>query len=237
MRPLIGIPCYRSIRKRTALFGVKAAYCQALQAAGAVPILIPLLDDDQALLDLYGRLDGLLLSGGGDIAPRHFGERRLTRLIEVSRARDRVELLVTRRAAQDGLPILAICRGVQMLNVALGGTLYQHIDSQVTAVLRHCFYPGFARNHIGHEVLVQAGTRLAGIAGTGALPVNSFHHQAVKGVASALRVSATAPDGVIEAVEAPGERFVLGVQWHPEDLIHDDPRMLRLFQSFVAAAS
>jgi putative glutamine amidotransferase len=216
---------------------MKQTYCYAVQRAGGAPVLIPLLDDETALLDVYQHLDGLLLSGGGDVAPRHFGQPRRARLIDLDTARDRAELRLTHWAVQDGLPFLGICRGLQMLNVALGGTLYQDIDMQIPGAQRHRFVPGFARNYLGHEVLVKEDTRLANILGGGRLPVNSFHHQAVRDVASTLRVVASAPDGVIEALECLAHRFVLGVQWHPEDLIADDARMLRLFEALVTAAA
>jgi putative glutamine amidotransferase len=238
MRPLIGLSCSSSARpsRNAPRFYIKQSYCHALHLAGGAPVLIPSLDDEQALLSIYARLDGLLLSGGGDIAPEHFGQARLVKLSEVDLPRDRAELFLTRQAVKDGLPVFAICRGVQALNVALGGTLYQDIPAQLPMAQRHRFYPGYARNYIGHQVWVQPASQLASIVGAGHLPVNSFHHQAVKDVAPTLRVASTAPDGVIEALEGQDASFVLGVQWHPEDLVEDDPRMLRLFEAFVTAA-
>jgi putative glutamine amidotransferase len=155
----------------------------------------------------------------------------------VDASRDRVELLLARKAAEDNLPLLAICRGVQVLNVAWGGTLYQDVPTQIPNALRHNFHPDHARNHLGHEVSIVAGTLLAELLGEARLGVNSFHHQAARDVAPGLRVSATSPDGVIEALEAPDKRFVLGVQWHPEELVGDDRRMKRLFDAFVSAAA
>jgi len=216
---------------------MKRTYCDAVQRAGGSPVLIPFLDDEQALLDLYARLDGLLLSGGGDISPRYFEQTRMAKLIEVDAPRDCTELLLARWAVRDNLPLLGICRGLQMLNVALGGTLYQDLGTQLPGAGRHRFAPGFARNYLSHEVRVVGDTLLASIVGTGRIPVNSFHHQAVHVVASRLRIAASAPDEVIEALEDPASRFVLGVQWHPEDLMAEDPRMLHLFEAFVAAAS
>ncbi|MGQ9492995.1 MAG: gamma-glutamyl-gamma-aminobutyrate hydrolase family protein [Anaerolineae bacterium] len=237
MRPLIGIPCQGNLRSKYPRFCVGQSYCYALEAVGGASVLIPLLDDEEVLLDIYQRLDGLLLAGGGDIAPRHFGQERLARLGEVDHPRDRVELLLVRRAVEDDLPLLAICRGIQMLNVALGGTLYQDIPSQISHALCHNFHPDHPRNYLGHEVAVREGTRLADILGVNQVHVNSFHHQSVHNVAAPLMVTATAPDDVIEAVEAPNRRFVLGVQWHPEDLVRDDPKMKRLFAVFVEEAS
>jgi putative glutamine amidotransferase len=224
------------VRSRYRRFSAGQSYCRAVQVAGGTPVLLPLLDDE-TVLDIYERLDGLLLVGGGDIAPRHFGEARSPGLKRVDLPRDRVELLLTRRAVEDGLPLLAICRGIQVLNVALGGTLFQDIGRQISQALRHDFAPGFPRNHLGHEVGVNPGTRLVEILRANRLGVNSFHHQSLKHVAPGLLVAAMAPDGVIEAVEMPQPRFVIGVQWHPEELMEDDLGMRGLFQVFVEEAA
>jgi putative glutamine amidotransferase len=237
MRPLIGIPCAGNVRSHTnySRFAVGQSYCRALALAGGAPILIPLLEDEEALLAIYDRLDGLLLAGGGDIEPHHFGQERRARLGGMDRPRDRVEMLLIRRALKDDLPMLGICRGIQVLTVALGGTLVQDIPSQVPGALRHNF-PGHPRNYLGHEVVVERGTRLADLLGTERTGVNSFHHQSVQDVPPILRVTARAPDGVVEAVEAPNKRFALGVQWHPEELVPDDPKMARLFTALVESA-
>ncbi len=239
MRPLIGIPCAGNLRSRTNYrrFAIGKSYCHAIELAGGAPVLIPLLEDEQALQAVYAQLDGLLLAGGGDIEPRHFSQKPLTRLGGVDRSRDRVELLLTRRAFEDDLPILAICRGVQMLAVALGGTLIQDIPAQIPGALRHDYHHGHARNYLGHEIAVERGTRLADILATETTGVNSLHHQSVQSTPPAIRVAARAPDGVIEAIEAPGRRFALGVQWHPEELRDDDPRMARLFTTLVEVAA
>jgi len=238
MRPLIGIPGFTSRRPGYAVrLAVKREYCDALDAAGGTPVLVPLLDDDRTLMDIYGRLDGLLLSGGGDIEPHHFGQTRQAKLTQVDVARDRTELFLTRRAARDGLPVMAICRGVQMLNVALGGTLYQDIATQIPNALQHKYPSTCPRTYMAHEVLLQPETMLSAILGNGRIPVNSFHHQSPCEIAPRLRASAHAPDGVIEALESRDDRFLLGVQWHPEDLYGSDQRMLRLFEAFVQAAA
>jgi putative glutamine amidotransferase len=236
MRPLIGIPCQGNLRSAYRRFCVGQSYCRALEMAGGAPVLIPLLSDEQALWDIYQRLDGLLLAGGGDIAPHHFGQVRTAKVSYVDPPRDRVEMLLVRRAVADDLPVLAICRGIQVLNVALGGTLYQDIPSQIPHALRHNFHPDHARNHLGHEVEIKGGTRLADILGATRVEVNSFHHQSLQNVPDLLQVTAVAPDGVIEAIEASRRRFVLGVQWHPEELVDDDPRMKHLFEVFVEEA-
>jgi len=238
MRPLIGIPCSGNLRSRTNYrsFGVGQSYCRVLELAGGAPVLIPLLEDEEALQDIYDRLDGLLLAGGGDIEAHHFGEKRLARMSGIDPARDRVELWIARRAVENDLPVLGICRGVQLLTVALGGTLFQDIPAQIPGATRHNFHPDHPRDYLGHEVVVRQGTRLADILGAARMEVNSFHHQSVRSTPPALQVSASAPDGVVEAVEAPDKRFVLGVQWHPEELVGDDPGMMRLFTTLVEEA-
>lgn len=239
MRPLIGIPCSGNVRSHANYrrFAVGQSYCHAVELAGGAPILIPLLREEEALQAIYDRLDGLLLAGGGDIETHHFGQKRWAKLGGADPPRDRVELWLTRRAFADNLPILAICRGVQMLAVALGGTLVQDIGTQISGALRHNFHPDYPRNYLGHEVEVDSGTLLASILATDRIQVNSFHHQSVQDVPPVLRVTARAPDGVIEALEAPRKRFVVGVQWHPEDLVGDDPRMARLFAAMMEAAA
>lgn len=236
MRPLIGIPCEGNLRSTRRRYSLGQRYVRALFTVGCAPILIPLLDDEKVLLDTYGRLDGVLLAGGGDIAPHYFGETRSTRLRSVDLPRDRAEMFLARQAVKDDLPLLAICRGIQIVNVALGGTLYQDIPAQIPQALRHDFNPEHPRNYLGHEVSVTPGTRLADILGAEPLGVNSFHHQSVRSVPPGLRVAASSPDGVIEAIEAQDKRFIVGVQWHPEELVEDDPRMRRLLEAFVEAA-
>ena len=165
MRPLIGIPCHSNLRRPRHLsrFCVLQTYCRALQEVGAAPILVPLLSDDQAVIDICRRLDGLLLAGGGDIAPRHFGQVRTARLVGVDPPQDRVELLLTRYAVNNDQPVLGICRGVQVLNVALRGTLYQDIPTHVPHALRHDFRPEHPPEYLGHDVTVQSGTLLSSI--------------------------------------------------------------------------
>ncbi len=233
MRPAIGIPCQGNLRSRYRRFCAGQSYCRAVQLAGGTPVLLPLLDSE-TVLDAYLRLDGLLLAGGGDVAPHHYGEVRQTKLTSVDPPRDRVELWLARQAMTDDLPLLAICRGMQVLNVAMKGTLYQDIATQLPHALCHNFRFERSRKHLGHEVRIEPGTQLADILGAQSLGVNSFHHQAVKSMTESLHLSATAPDGVIEALEANDKRFVVAVQWHPEELIEDAPGMRRLFEAFVS---
>jgi putative glutamine amidotransferase len=178
----------------------------------------------------------VLLTGGGDIDPARFKEAPYPSLIEVSPLRDALEIDVVERALDEDVPLLAICRGLQVLNVALGGTLYQDLPTDRPSAVAHS--QSEPRDHATHVVKVMGeGTRLASIVGLSELEVNSFHHQGIKQLARGLREVAWAPDGVIEAVEMDGDRFVVAVQWHPEDLVERDPAARSLFAALTAAAS
>jgi putative glutamine amidotransferase len=213
------------------------AYMLAVQRAGGVPVLLPPYLDGQALQALWERLDGLVLTGGGDVAPERFGERRHPTVEAVSEARDALELDVTERALHQGRPLLAICRGVQVLNVALGGSLHQHIPEAYPASdITHAQRAPRAQPTHAVKVMVE-GSRVGAILGEPELKVNSFHHQALHRLGRGLREVAWAPDGVIEAVDGPADRgFVVGVQWHPEDLVDHDPAARNLFTALVTAA-
>jgi putative glutamine amidotransferase len=234
--PIIGLAAYNAFSDAPD-YMLPKWYCQAILAAGGIPLLLPFLEDERPLRRLYETLDGLLLCGGGDVAPIHYGAGDGGRLVMVEPQRDGVELVLTRWALGDGRPILGICRGAQVLNVAAGGTLIQDIPLEVPGALLHR-----TKEYPAHEVTVERGSLLAQALadgqGTGDLAhvlVNSRHHQAVQRVAPGFVVSATAPDGVIEAIERrPDDRsFVLGVQWHPENLVLADAAMARLFRHFV----
>ena len=210
-------------------------YFRAVTRVGAVPWMIPLYDDDlDTLREIYDRLDGLLVPGGVDMNPATYGEDVLPECGTLDPARDAVELQLTRWAIADAKPVLGLCRGAQVINVAAGGSLYQDVPSQVAGAIKHDYYPtmGFARDHRAHPVELAAGTRLADALGGPSPLVNSMHHQSVKRVGSGLLVSAVASDGVIEAVEGTGEGYLVGVQWHPE-MFEEEPA---LFGGFIAAA-
>jgi putative glutamine amidotransferase len=215
-------------------------YIQALVDARATPWLVPLLaDNEPALRDIYQRLNGLLLAGGPDVEPRHYGEQRRPNCGRGDPARDEVELIFLRWAIADGRPVLAICRGAQLLNVALGGTLFQDIPSECPNARRHaCFAPdeGLQRDSLVHAVHPEPRSRLASLLGPNDVLVNSLHHQGIKSLAPALRATAFSPDGLIEAVEPTNGAFLLGVQWHPEELTAHEPHR-RLFEAFVSAAA
>jgi gamma-glutamyl-gamma-aminobutyrate hydrolase PuuD len=233
--PLIGVTtsAERSPKGVERAF-LNAAYVRAVERAGGIPVL--LTPFHTALAELWERLDGILLTGGGDIAPRRFHEEPHAKTALISEERDALELdVVTRRAVDEGLPLLAICRGVQVLNVALNGTLHQHVPDVFGTAPNHD--QPEARSMGTHAVTLEAGSQLARVCGATELRVNSFHHQAIKDLGEGLRPVAWTEDKLIEGVELPGARgFVLAVQWHPEELVEVDPAALRLFEALVAAA-
>ena len=204
------------------------SYERALRGAGLEPVYITPRESPS----LAG-LKGLVLSGGSDINPFLYGQA-VNGSADVDEDRDRLELDVLARAMAADLPVLAICRGVQLLNVAHGGSLIQHLPASDVHEKR-CPGCEMGRHPAAHRVEVAAGTRLAGISGTGSHEVNSRHHQAAERVGDGLIVSARSTDGVIEGLERPGRKFVVGVQWHPEDryLVSDADR--RLFEAFAVA--
>ncbi len=211
------------------------AYILAVQEAGGVPVLIPSLLSHDDCSTLYARLDGILLSGGGDIAPGRFGGQGHRSIAGVDNSRDELELGLIHAAAADGKPFLGICRGYQAINVAFGGTLYTHLPDQLPRALNHD-HPGNERKVLAHTVDVEAGTRTSSVVGDRTIHVNSHHHQGLKDIGAGLRVAGVAPDGLVEAVELPEHPFGIGVLWHPEWLTDQAPGR-SLFAQLVAAAA
>ena len=236
--PIIGVTTSEEISvKGVERAFLNAAYIRAVQRAGGVPLLLAPQHSPAALERLIGLVDGLLLTGGGDVDPARWGEALHPTTELVSAERDALEVeRVTRRAIDTGLPLLAICRGIQVVNVALNGTLHQHVPDVVGDTIAHA--QSGERSYASHEVTIEPGTLLASLSGGDRLRVNSFHHQAIKDLGDGLRPVAWSDDKLIEAVELPGARgFVLAVQWHPEELVENDAAALRLFQALVDAAS
>ncbi len=238
MRPLIGIPCHSGFREGTGrpIYCNNRAYVHAVQHAGGVPILIPILSDLSELDTLLPRLDGLLLPGGGDVDPGRYGEDPHPLLMLTEPEVDTLEFALTQWALQEDIPTLGICRGIQVLNVALGGSLYQDLPDQYPGSLRH-MNATLPRTQIVHSVHVEPGSRMAEILGTQEVWVNSLHHQAIKVPGKGVRITGQAKDGVAELLEVPGHRFMLGVQCHPEEIYTHEPALARLFSAFVKAAS
>ncbi len=236
-KPLIGITVNQFLTQGGTLAGTKRqfvsdAYVQSVLRAGGVPILLPIITEQAVIEQQLQVLDGLLLTGGGDTQPQLFGEEPVRELGEVIPERDFQEILLAKMSLAAGKPMLGICRGCQILNIALGGTIYQHLTADEATVQHDQNSPG---DYAGHTVVMEAGSKLAAILGLQVL-TNSFHHQAVKGVAAELRVSARTQDGIIEAIEHVTADFAIGVQWHPELMIDKYPNMLNLFKEFVGVA-
>lgn len=235
-RPLIGI----TTRNSRDLDGhptvsLQHSYVNAVAQAGGLALPIPSMLPEEDFLLLYAQLDGILFSGGGDISLEHFEGSEHARIDGVDDGRDATELALMRLAAGDGKPVLGICRGAQVMNVALGGTLYTHIIDQLPGAIDHD-YPGNLRRVIVHPVNVDETTRAAEIFGETLLQVNSLHHQGLKDIAPPLRVAGHAPDGLVEVVEMPEHPFAISVQWHPEWLT-DQQTTRNLFKEFVEAAA
>jgi putative glutamine amidotransferase len=235
MKPVIGITTNQSTNANgQPTIMLMQSYVNAVIQAGGVPVLIPSLISEDGWDVAYSRLDGILFSGGGDIALEFSPGEPHSRIDGVDPARDSVELKLIHAAASDGKPFLGICRGCQVLNVALGGTLYTHIPDQLPDALDHD-YPGNMRTVLVHEVKLEEGTHIAEIHGEPILNVNSLHHQGLKDIASSLRVAGYAPDGLVEAIELPDHPFGLAVQWHPEWLT-DQESTRNLFRKFIESA-
>ena len=235
--PLIGLPTLAiPPGPKPARFGINQSYVRALVNAGCAPVLIPLLEEEDRLRAIYGRLDGMVFPGGADVAPGEYGEEPIGNLNVVEAARDRTELILARWASEADLPILGICRGQQLLNVALGGSLYQDLRAQGATPVEHSDADGRARTDLVHRVRLDPQSRLAELLDETVVEVNSLHHQAIKRLAGPLRISGRSDDGVIEAVESDDHRFLIAVQWHPEE-IDELPWVRRLFSAFATAAS
>ena len=240
MRPLIGITCSRRVIEGWApdspgdrIDYTFVEYSRAIRHCGGAPVLIPIAQSRDTLQTILGQMSGLILSGGPDIHPKSYHERPLPELGEVDEELDRMELEIAKMAFQKDLPILAICRGIQVLNVSRGGTLYQDIPTQLQDSINHLQHVD--KTIQTHTVCIEEKTLLHHTLRRKEIWVNGRHHQAIKDLAPDFVVGARAKDGVIEAIEDPSMRFVLGVQWHPEGMWEKDPYSRKLFRVFIRA--
>lgn len=231
-RPVIGlIPL---VDQRRNSYWMLPGYMEGLEAAGAIPLMLPLTEDGAVLRQLAGTLDGLLFTGGQDVEPGRYGETPLPPAGEYSPARDAMEGQLLALALERDLPVLGVCRGLQFLNVALGGSLYQDLPTQCPSGIVHCQRPPY--DVPVHAVRVLRDTPLHSLLGTEELRVNSYHHQAVKDLSPRLRPMALSEDGLVEGAWLPGKRFVWGVQWHPEFAWRTREDCMAVFVRFVAAS-
>lgn len=230
-KPIIGIgsDVLRQKGERDRAFAF-TTYVDSLRRAGAVPVVIPPQPENAE--EIVDSLDGILLAGGDDCDPTAYGEQAHPTVEPMDSRRQGNDLTLARVARQRGIPTLGICLGVQMMNVAAGGTLIQDIDSELRTDIEHASEPSDRHRH---DVLIEDNTRLAQIVGESELNVNSSHHQAIRHVGQGLRVTALAPDGIIEGIEDPSHPFYVGVQWHPEDMATEKSAE-SLFGAFVDAA-
>ena len=232
MKPLIGVTMNGDLEDKSPSCTLGYDYIKAIEMAGGVPILIPVIKDAPHIENYISVVDGLLLTGGADIEPEFFGEDTLPEIEEIEIHRDRMELQLFEAARKKQIPIFGICRGVQVINVAMGGTLYQDIYSQINGVKQHSDHSRPREDEM-HTVAIPEQTALKRILGSTQIGVNSFHHQSVKDLGRGLIVNALSEDGIIEGVESVEDGFIIGVQWHPENMVEKHPVMKELFTSFV----
>jgi len=244
-KPVIGVTLFRREKdKSDSKYGtINCNYVKAIVEAGGIPLLIPIVNQPQDIKYYLELIDGLLLSGGQDISPEFYNEKPIEELGEVDPDRDSWELNLFKEAYKKKLPVLGICRGMQLINVALGGSLYQDIYSQHDNSLLHTSINGESCAY--HKVLIEAGSQLEEIlCCLDSLYVNSYHHQALKTPGQKLKIVARSDEGIIEAIEAENsdQHFLVGVQWHPEDLAGVDDKSLsnncfqQLFKALISSA-
>ena len=235
---VVGIVCSTVVatEKNSPRQVLNRPYVWAVEQAGAIPVLLPVTTQPEVIDRYLGMIDGLLVSGGVDVAPSCYGQEAHPQLGEVDDDRDTLELPLIRAALAQDMPIFAICRGIQSLNVALGGTLYQDLPSEFPSCIFHQqSHKNIPRDQFSHTIEILPETRLHSIVGSTWMATNSFHHQALQQVAEGLEITAYASDGVIEAAEMPAKRYVVGVQFHPEETAPHDEKSRKLFEAFVQA--
>ncbi len=230
MKPLIGITAEVDEEKRTR---IKHAYITAIEDTGGIPLVLPYTENEESLANLVSLCDGFVFSGGADIDPAYFGEEKKPTCGAIQEHRDRFELALLSRVIAAKKPILAICRGMQVINVALGGSLYQDVPTEYETALSH--KQSAPVNPPWHDVFVLDKTVLRDLAKKERITGNSFHHQAIKSLGRDLSITATAEDGIVEAYTYHGDFYLRGYQWHPERLYAFDADNRRLFEEFIEA--
>ncbi|MFW5985186.1 MAG: gamma-glutamyl-gamma-aminobutyrate hydrolase family protein [Halanaerobiaceae bacterium] len=227
---VIGVTIGYSNQQETKL-ELHANYLNVIKKAGGLPVILPPQIEPEVLEQLLDKIDGLLFSGGTDVDPYYFGEEPKKGLRRVDPGRDKFEMKLVNWALEKKVPVLALCRGIQVLNIALGGTIIQHLDGG----LKH--EQDAPYSYPSHKVFLTENGYLQQVYGKTEIAVNSFHHQALQKTGSGLKVEASSSDGIVEAVSLPDHPFVVGVQWHPERMYKTEPLQLKLFQKFVRASS
>lgn len=210
-------------------------YINAVMLSGGTPLVMPNIEGEDNIDVIVKLADGILFSGGEDVHPKYFNEEIIADNMTMCDKRDRFEMQLAKKVLPSDIPVLGICRGMQLLNIAAGGNIYQDIAMQYSTDLKHS-NPQSRKSDIIHKVKLLGDTRLSSFYGSGLKGVNSFHHQAVKDLAPMLKASAYSVDGLLEAYEMEGERFFVGVQWHPEMLFEKYPKEIKLFNDFIESA-
>ena len=233
MKPVIGlIPLYDDEKES---YWMLPGYMKVLEECGAIPIMFPLTDDREELEQCMELCDGILLTGGHDVGPEVYGETATDACGVSCRLRDQMEDYLLHRALERDMPVFGICRGVQFMNAALGGTLYQDLPTEYESSVEHHMTAPYDRE--AHKVEILPGTALAEILGEGIHSVNSYHHQAIRDLAPGVTLMAVSEDGLSEAVGVPDKKFVMGVQWHPEFSYESNAESRKLVQAFVDACT
>jgi len=235
VRIIVGVSAAYDWTRNT--YSISEAYIKSIEIAGGTPIIIP-PTYNMSIEEILDRIDAVILSGGPDIDPYLYGEIPIPKMGQINPLRDKFEIELARKTVEKGKPLLAICRGIQVLNVAFNGTLYQDINTQIPNSIRHAWHTTTGTevppNYPTHTVKLKRDSKIYRIFNKEVLRVNSFHHQAVKDVAKGFEATAWADDGVIEAIEYIGDKFVIGVQWHPEWMW--DSEMIKIFKALIEAA-
>ena len=234
--PLIGLTCSRIHGRNESVYhAVPEAYIQALLQAGATPLVIPLGVSPEMLQGLSSRFDAILFTGGGDVRPERYHSKPHPMVSEMDDDRDRIELQLFEYARKSRLPMLGICRGLQLFNVAMGGTLFEDILDQRPASIKHSLFPENPRDYLGHQIELNQNSHLSQILGESSFRVNSMHHQGIERLGDGLISTGVAEDGLVEAIELADYSFGLAVQWHPECMLKNSS-MPALFRAFIEAA-
>lgn len=234
MKPLIGITTFCEDKPKKTYNSVSFNYVNSIHLAGGTPIIIPRIGSEEDIENYLNVIEALILTGGEDVNPLLYGEKPIGKTGPICMKRDELETKLFLRALEKRIPVLGICRGLQVINVALGGSLYQDINSQLSHRLNHLPIGNYP-NQLYHSINIEENSKLHDILLAKKLEVNSFHHQAIRDLGKNLRVTAVASDGIIEAIEYQGDPFVIAVQWHPEDLTLEYTRFLNLFKALIVS--